>query len=83
MCLPNANLLGKNMEKSKFRQIYDALPAKAPVAPKTAFVKEVAELCKVSEKTVRCWLAGAQKPDALKRSLLSQKLGVPENELFN
>ena len=45
MCLPNANLLGKNMEKSKFRQIYDALPAKAPVAPKTAFVKEVAELC--------------------------------------
>ena len=43
--MPNANLLGKNMEKSKFRQIYDALPAKAPVAPKTAFVKEVAELC--------------------------------------
>ena len=71
------------MGKSRFRQIYDALPTKAPVAPKTAFVREAAELCTVSEKTVRCWLAGAQKPDALKISLLSQKLGVPENELFN
>lgn len=69
MCLSNANLLGKNMGKSRFRQIYDALPTKAPVAPKTAFVREVAELCKVSEKTVRCWLAGAQKPDAFGKAM--------------
>jgi len=63
--------------------IYDALPAKAPVAPKTAFVREMADLCKVSEKTVRCWLAGTQKPDRLRTSLIAQKLGVSENELFN
>lgn len=71
------------MNKSRFRQIYDALPAKAPVAPKTAFVREIAELCKVSEKTVRCWLAGTQHPDKLRTSMIAQKLGVNENELFN
>ena len=71
------------MEKSKFRQIYDELPAKAPKAPKQAFVEEIMALCRVSEKTVRCWLAGTQNPDALKISVISQKLGVPENELFN
>ena len=71
------------MNKSRFRQIYDALPAKAPVAPKTAFVREIAELCKVSEKTVRCWLAGTQHPDKLRTSMIAQELGVNENELFN
>ncbi|MBD5257057.1 MAG: XRE family transcriptional regulator [Bacteroides sp.] len=70
-------------KKSKFRQIYDLLPSKAEVAPKTAWIKEIAAICKVHEVTVRCWLAGTQKPDALKTSIIAEHLGVPENELFN
>lgn len=70
-------------KKSKFRQIYDALPSKAPIAPKTAWVKEIAALCMVHEITVRCWIAGTQKPDALKTSIIAKHLGVPETELFN
>ena len=73
----------ENKKKSKFRQIYDLLPPKAEVAPKTAWVKEIAAICKVHETTVRCWLAGTQKPDALKTSIIAEHLGVPENELFN
>lgn len=71
------------MKKSTFRKIYDKLPAQNVVAPKTEWIKRMAEICKVHPTTVRCWLAGTQKPDALRISLLSKELGVPENELFN
>ena len=71
------------MDKSTFRQIYDALPPKAEKAPKTAFIEEIADLCKVSKKTVYCWLAGTQRPDKLRTSMIAQKLGVNDNELFN
>lgn len=68
--------------KTLFRKIYDALPPKADVAPKTQFVRRIADLCKVHETTVRCWIAGAQKPDKLKISLIAKELNVPEAELF-
>lgn len=73
------------MEKNKFRQIYDALPACVVVkeAPKTQWVKRLAELCKVHPQTVRGWLAGTYTPDALRKSIISKELGVPEEELFN
>ena len=71
------------MKKSTFRKIYDKLPAQKVEAPKTEWIKRMADICKVHPTTVRCWLAGTQKPDALRISLLSQELGVPENELFN
>lgn len=70
------------MEKTKFRQIYDALPPRSNVAPKSDFVREMASLCKVHTATVRCWLAGTQRPDALRTSILAKRLGVPEDELF-
>lgn len=71
------------MKKNGFRKYYDALPAKAQVAPKTAFVREIAKLCYKSEKTVRCWLAGTQNPDALNRAIISKHLKISEKELFN
>lgn len=71
------------MKKSTFRKIYDKLPSQKVVAPKTEWIKRMAGICKVHPTTVRCWLAGTQKPDALRISLLSKELGVPENELFN
>ncbi len=75
-------IIMENKKKTKFRQFYDALPPKAEVAPKTAFVKKIAAMCKVHEVTVRCWIAGTQKPDALKTSIIAQELGIPEQELF-
>lgn len=73
----------KYKKKSVFRQMYDALPTERPQAPKTAWVNDIAELVKVHPVTVRCWLAGTQKPDALRTSLIAKHLGVKEEELFN
>lgn len=75
-------IIMESKKKTKFRQIYDELPTEKPIAPKSAFVKEIAKLVKVHEVTVRCWIAGTQKPDALKISIIAKHLGVPENELF-
>lgn len=77
------NLSVKIMAKNRFREHYDALPPKAPKAPKSAFVDEIADLCKVHPATVRCWIYGTQKPDALRRSLIAKHLNIPENELFD
>lgn len=70
------------MEKNGFRKFYDSLPSKAEVAPKTKFVREIAEMCFKSEKTIRCWLAGTQKPDKQDRVILSEHLNIPEDQLF-
>ena len=51
-------------------------------APKTEFVEEIAALCMCSTKTVRMWIHGVQKPDALKQKMISDKLGVPADILF-
>lgn len=45
------------MKKSTFRKIYDKLPAQKVVAPKTEWIKRMADICKVHPTTVRCWLA--------------------------
>lgn len=71
------------MEKNGFRKFYDELPARAEMAPKSAFVREIAKLCYKSEKTVRCWLAGSQTPDKQDRVIISKHLKLKEKELFN
>lgn len=69
-------------KKGKFREIYDGLPQKEFVAPKTKFIQEICELCMVSKNTVYCWLAGTQKPDRLRTSMIAKKLGVDAESLF-
>ena len=55
-----------------FIQIYKGLPERSAVkAPKTEFVEEIAALCMCSTKTVRMWIHGVQKPDALGKSSVS------------
>lgn len=71
------------MAKSKFREIYESLPARAGKAPKTVWIEHLAKITMKSEQTVRCWVYGTQKPDALTISILSKELGVPADELFN
>lgn len=73
----------KYKKKSVFRQMYDALPTERPQAPKTAWVNDIATLVKVHPTTVRCWLAGTQKPDELRTTLIAKHLGVKAEELFN
>lgn len=64
------------------REMYDELPARQVEAPKTKFVNDLAELCKVHPKTVRCWIYGTQQPDALRKSMIAKHLGISENKLF-
>lgn len=66
-----------------FRMLYDSLPERNSVkAPKTEFVERIAAVTMKSTKTVRCWLAGVQVPDALAQSMIEKELGIPCSELF-
>ncbi|MBD5332224.1 MAG: helix-turn-helix transcriptional regulator [Bacteroides sp.] len=53
-----------------------------PVAPGTAFVREIAEVTKKSELAVRRWLAGDTEPDALTQDVLARHFGCTPSELF-
>jgi hypothetical protein len=76
------NDLTQECQKS-FREIYDGLPERSTVkAPKTEFVERIAELTMKSVKTVRCWLAGVQTPDALSKSVIEKELNIPSEILF-
>jgi hypothetical protein len=68
-------------EKLTFRGQYFSLPNKSD-SPKARFIKEIAQLCLVSETTVRCWIAGEYRPDALKQKLIAEKLHRKPEELF-
>lgn len=66
-----------------FRGIYDSLPERRVVkAPKSAFVDRIAAITMKHPNTVRCWLSGAQKPDALSRAMIEKEVGIPASELF-
>lgn len=75
------DIMIKNRKKT-FAEIYRELPVRAPLAPKTAFVKEIARLCQVREHTVRMWLNGSKRPDKLKRSIIAEKLSSSAEILF-
>ncbi|MDV7051515.1 XRE family transcriptional regulator [Bacteroides ovatus] len=71
------------LNQRTFRGYYDALPdRKISKAPKSAFVDRIAEITMKSTKTIRCWLAGTQKPDALAQAMIEKELGIPASELF-
>ena len=72
----------KDTKKTTFRDYYRSLEGRRTVAPKKQFIEEMAALCLVSTKTIRCYLAGSYRPDALRRRLISERLGIPEEELF-
>ena len=68
---------------AKFSEIYEQLP-KRPTAPteRTKFIRRVADATKRSDRTVRMWLSGRQRPDALTQSVIAKVLKVPASELF-
>lgn len=77
--------MGKITEKDyqSFTQIYKSLPERNVVkAPKTEFVERIAKITKKSPKTVRCWIAGTQVPDALTQDVLEKEFKIPATALF-
>lgn len=76
------NYVVPDNEKMTFRGQYFSLPDKSETSPKAKFIKEMAELCLVKPVTVRCWLAGMYKPDAIKTKLIAEKLGTKPEILF-
>jgi len=72
----------KSNDYKTFRELYDSLPARSTTAPKSEFVKHIAKITMKSTKTVRCWLAGAQKPDVLTKSIVEKDLAIPADYLF-
>lgn len=68
--------------KTNFRKIYEALPTSRVVSPKKEWVEGVALAARVHPATVRCWLAGTQKPDALRTEIVAKHLGVSTDNLF-
>lgn len=63
------------------RGYYKRLPT--PLHPKQAFVKEVAERCRVTETTVRNWIMYSKRPDNPEHiKILSEITGIPEDQLW-
>lgn len=53
-----------------------------PVAPATAFIREVAQVTKKSEIAIRRWLSGETEPDALTQEVLARHFNTTPEELF-
>lgn len=66
-----------------FSEIYEQIP-KREAAPteRTKFIRRIADATKKSEQTVKNWLSGRQRPDALTQSVIAKVLKVPADELF-
>ncbi len=44
-------------------------------------IKAIAENCRVTDLTVWRWITGKTQPDALKKKIIAETLGVSEDEL--
>ena len=64
-----------------FSEWYMAFRRRA-CAPLSMFVRDICVLCMCCQQTVRLWILGVQKPDALKQKTISEYMGVPVGELF-
>jgi len=73
----------KEVKKSRFREVYDSLPARSVQAPKQDFVQKIADVTMSHPNTVKAWIYGVQKPDPLKIKMISNELGIPVEELFD
>lgn len=69
------------MDKKTFKQLYDEQKNKP--TPAQEFIAEVAQITHKTEGTVKMWLCGQQKPDALAQSIIAEHFGVDVKYLFN
>lgn len=66
--------------KKTFKELYDERKNKP--TPAQEFIAEVASITHRTETTVRLWLCGQQKPDALACSIIAEHFDVPAEGLF-
>lgn len=69
------------MLNKTLKQIYEEISV--PENPQMAFIRRISELTHKSELSVRLWIKGTHKPDALTIKVLSEALGVDPNTLFS
>lgn len=72
----------KKLSQMTFPDYYKQLPTRKVTAPKADFIRRIAKVCKRSEHTVRMWVAGTQRPDALAQSVIAKEMKMQEHELF-
>lgn len=73
-----------NQTKEEIKTLSDYYESLPPAtAPKTEFVKRIAERTGKEEATVRLWIKGKTKPDDPKHwGILSEETGIPVENLF-
>lgn len=63
-----------------FKELYEDI--KSLPTPAQAFISEIAELTCSNEMTVRMWLTGRQRPDALAQRVLAEHFKTSAEALF-
>lgn len=77
----STNKMTEKSSKIPLEGYYEGLPEAS--FPKTSFVNETARDCNVSVATVHNWIHGKTKPEKPEhRKYLSEKTGIPEDELW-
>lgn len=66
--------------KMSFKDLY--LQEKEKPTPAQSFIEEIAELTKRSTNTVRMWIQGKQKPDALAQTQIAERFNIDVSSLF-
>ncbi len=75
------NLKNKTMGKTKLGEYYDSISN--VVAPKSEFVRAIAQECNVNEMTVRGWIKGRTIPrEDRYLEVLSKHTGIEIKNLF-
>lgn len=69
------------MAERTFLDLYNERKSKP--TPAQEFVSEVAQITHRTESTVRMWLSGQQKPDALAQSIIAEHFNVSAETLFS
>lgn len=68
------------MCKKSFHELYSEQKNKK--TPAQEFISEVARITHRTETTVKMWLSGQQKPDALVCSIIAEHFSVEVSSLF-
>ncbi len=66
--------------KMSFKDLY--LREKEKPTPAQTFIEDIAELTKRSTNTVRMWIQGKQKPDALAQTQIAERYNLDISALF-
>lgn len=68
------------MSNKTLKEFYEEIVV--PQNPQIAFIHRISELTHKSELSVRLWIKGTHKPDALTIKVIAEELGADPNTLF-